>query len=90
MNCEECDWPIISTIRNRHICPQCYHRERGLLRPPTPKSVSRTHVVLSLKLPAELYEALEPMALRAGCSVPEVIRRHLSTLTSNSPMEVTR
>jgi hypothetical protein len=36
MYCQECDWPIISTIRNRLICPQCYHREQGLLRSPPP------------------------------------------------------
>ncbi len=81
MYCEECNWPIISTIRSRPICPHCYHRERGIMRPPTPQNICKTHVAVTVRMPIQLYETLQPLAIQAGCTVSELIRRHLSDLT---------
>lgn len=66
MTCHECDWPIISTIRGEYICPQCYHKQRGLLRPPTPENTSRDKFTITLRLSWDDYNTLEQIVSRMG------------------------
>jgi Ribbon-helix-helix protein, copG family len=82
MECELCHMPILATIRKRAICPQCYHRTRGV--PPTLKTANQSKIEIHLTLPAELYEQLEPLAIQLQISVPQLIRQQLATAVAVS------